>query len=183
MKDIGGIDQRIGGEGRDPIDFGADGVILFDLPQKQIEVTVTREQYNSVGRFGGLQDVDGNTDIPIPFGGAVAALDIGFELNLKANVPQGILKFTLIIIVPRNRIGAGCHNLTLSADALPKFAVIKLAAIGLAGGVVDVLHIHKNRDFFHSEFHASDIFISEKLDATLAHFAGWTAYSAFGLHY
>ena len=43
-----------------------------------------------------------------------------------------------------------CRNdFPFSTYSLPEFPVIKLAAIGVTGGVVNILHIDKNGDIFH----------------------------------
>ena len=49
-----------------------------------------------------------------------------------------------------NGISGRGNNLAFGADALPEFPVVKLATVRLAGRVVDVLHIDKNSNGFHS---------------------------------
>ena len=61
---------------------------------------------------------------------------------------QRVLELALLIVGAVNRIGGGLHNITLMLQLLPEAAVIKLPAVGLAAGVIDVLHIDKYSDFF-----------------------------------
>jgi hypothetical protein len=64
-------------------------------------------------------------------------------------VLEGILEFQLLVVAAMRCIGSCGNDLACSAQLLPEFAVVELAAIGLAGGVVDVLHIGKNSNPVH----------------------------------
>jgi len=75
-------------------------------------------------------------------------LNIGFESYCEADLLERILEFALIVVVTLNGIRGGRHTLTLRTEVLPKFSVIKLATIGLARGVINVLYIDKNGNFF-----------------------------------
>ena len=75
--------------------------------------------------------------------------EVGFELYREADVFEGILELELLVIISLDGIGGGRNDLPFSTDSLPEFPVIKLAAIGITGGVVNVLHIGKNCDFIH----------------------------------
>ncbi len=63
-------------------------------------------------------------------------------------MPEGILKLQLLFITAIDSIGDGGYDQPLVFDFLPEFAVIKLASIGMARGVIDILNINKNRNFF-----------------------------------
>ena len=84
--DAGGIDERVGGQRGHAVDFGADPVVPSDLVQQQVEVSVTGQQYDGIDAWCDFQHIDGNADVPVTLGGAVAALDIGLEFYREANV-------------------------------------------------------------------------------------------------
>lgn len=151
MEDGGGFNEVIGGERRYAIDFRTHTIVFFDFFQQQAEIAVTRQQYDGVNIFRQGHDINGYTHVPIAFGGAVAALDIGFEFYRKADLLEGILKFELFFIAPMNGIGNRRNNLAFRADTLPELLVVKLAAISFASRVINVLHIGKERDFFHKD--------------------------------
>ena len=150
MIDAGGIDKRVGCECRYAIDFSTDGIILFDFFHQQVEVSISRQQHNGINVFCRVHHINGNANVPVALGGAITPLNIGFELYREADVFEGILEFELLVIISMDGIG-GCRNdLPFSADSLPEFSIIKLATIGVTGGVVNVLHIGKNCDFLHN---------------------------------
>ena len=114
------------------------------------EVAIAGEQYHGVDLLRQLHNVNRNAHVPVALGGSVTALDVGFEFDAEADLLERILEFQLFVEAAMNGIGGCGNNLAFGADALPEFPVVELATIGLAGRVVDVLHIDKNSDGFHS---------------------------------
>jgi len=64
---------------------------------------------------------------------------------------ESILEFELVLVTAMNGIRGGRNNLAFRTYSLPKLPVIKLATIGLASGVINVLYIDKNGNFFHKK--------------------------------
>lgn len=62
---------------------------------------------------------------------------------------KGVLKFDLLVVVAGDGVGGGADDLALITDTVLEFAVVKLAPVGLSSGVVDVLHVDEEGDFFH----------------------------------
>ncbi|CRZ83110.1 Uncharacterised protein [Vibrio cholerae] len=60
-----------------------------------------------------------------------------------------MMKLPLLRIFTGNRIGIGFHYRAILRHLRPKLIVIKVPAILLAAGVIHVLYIHQNGNFFH----------------------------------
>jgi hypothetical protein len=63
---------------------------------------------------------------------------------------EGVLEFDLFVVAALCCIRGSRNDLAPGADALPESAVIELATIGLAGGVINILDIDKNGNSFHN---------------------------------
>ena len=77
------------------------------------------------------------------------------------------LKLVLLLITCVNSISISHDDIALMADMLPKAAVIKLAGVGLSSGVVNVLHINKNSNFFQSRSLVNSICTNDNTFKTL----------------
>lgn len=149
MKCAGSVDQRTGGKRRYAIDFSPNVIVFYDFFQQQVKISITGQQYHNVHVFCRVHDVNSDANVPIALGGAVAALYIGFEFDGKADLLEGVLKFVLFVVVSFDGVRGRADDISLRTDAFPEFPVVKLTAIGLSGGVINVLYVDKNRNFFH----------------------------------
>lgn len=119
------------------------------LAQQQVEIAIAGRQHDDVGTGGGFDHIQGDAHIPVAFGGAVAALDVRLQLHLKTNGAQDILELFLLFVAAPDSVGTRLHHLPPGSRLRPKTVVVKAAPVGVAGGVVDVLHIHKQADPLH----------------------------------
>ncbi|EJT85254.1 hypothetical protein PPS11_11626 [Pseudomonas putida S11] len=101
-----------------------------------------------VDAAGSVDHIQGNAHIPVTFGRAIAALDEGLEAHIETEVAQDLLELLLLAVATVDGIGHGLDNLTFAADIGPQGGVVEMAAVGLAHGVVEVLHIGEQRDRF-----------------------------------
>jgi hypothetical protein len=66
-------------------------------------------------------------------------------------MPQRILKLLLAIVATVGGVRGGLANLAQLANGFPQLSVIKLAAISLPSGVINILNVGKKGNFFHKE--------------------------------
>jgi len=67
---------------------------------------------------------------------------------LPASKIQWSLGFELLFIATTDGIGDCRNNNSFRTDSLSKFPVIKLVVIGLARGLINVLYVGKNSNYF-----------------------------------
>ena len=91
-----GLDEGVGGEAGHAVDLGPGPEALLDAAHEEVEIPIAGEQDQGLHLGRDLQDIDGDADIPVALGGAVAALDVGLELDLEADVAQGLLELLLL---------------------------------------------------------------------------------------
>ncbi|AJR08262.1 putative beta-lactamase HcpA [Photobacterium gaetbulicola Gung47] len=141
--------QRGCRQARDTVDLNVNAIFALDLINQEVKVSITRQQNDPVDIRCMLHNVQGDPDIPITLRGAITALDKGFEFDVKADTSKDILELALFFVTTMNGIGISRDNLSALGGFGPKGIVIKVTTIGVFDGVVDVLHIDKNSDFFH----------------------------------
>ena len=117
-----------------------------DLLQQQIEVAVTGQQHHFVHPWRGIQYVDGDADIPVTLGRAVGTLDVGLQLHRETEVAQNLLELLLTRVAAVDGVGIGLDDAPAASDVCPQGGVVEMAAVGLAHGVVEVLHIGEDSD-------------------------------------
>lgn len=86
--------------------------------------------------------------MPVRLGGAAGALEHRLEFHLKTYGPQIFLEWHLLFIPSVHGLGPCAHQFTPFGSLGPKCAGVKTALLDLPAGVVDLLHIDKDTDFF-----------------------------------
>ncbi|MNT13787.1 hypothetical protein D3C72_1487680 [compost metagenome] len=76
-------------------------------------------------------------------------MNVRFEFDRETEVTQDLLKLLLLAVTAIDGIGHRLDNLPMLADVSPERGIIEMTAIGLAHGVVEVLHVGEYRDLLH----------------------------------
>ena len=129
------------------IDGRSTAVVCFNF-RWQLELGFRHGQDQGVALLCCFVGVESNTHIPVGLGGAIHAVEYRLQFYLKANGPQDVLELHLLFIAAVRSVGPGPHQFTLLGGLSPKLVVVKASFIGLSAGVVNVLHIDKDADFF-----------------------------------
>jgi len=81
----------------------------------------------------GFYDVKCDPDVPAALGGAVTALDTGFQLYGEADALQDVLEFELPVVTAVRGAGDCGNDLASRGQLLPELPVVELVPTGLAG--------------------------------------------------
>ncbi len=131
------------------IDFHVHIVRFAELSDDEVEITVARCQYRDIDFACTFDHVERDPDVPVTFGRTISSLNKGFQLHLKADGLQDLLKLPLLRVTAINRIRKRADEFSAAGDLIPKRLIIKVAAVRFSDRVVDVLNIHEDRDFVH----------------------------------
>ena len=97
--------------------------------------------------FGGhSHHVHGNAKFPFGLPGTVGTFDDGALAHLKAAVTKVVQEGNLVQAIAVNDISDGTHQAAVANAKTEHFGVGQVVAVSLLGGVVHVLHIHKDGD-------------------------------------
>lgn len=75
-------------------------------------------------------------------------LDVGFQFYCEIEVVQNLLKLLLMWVVVVDGVGIGFDDVFVVSDVCLQGGVVEMVVVGLVYGVVEVLYIGEDSDFF-----------------------------------
>ena len=120
-----------------------------ELRDDEVEVAIAGRQHGHVDILCELDHVEGDAHVPVTLRGAIASLNEGLELHLEADGLKDLLEPDLLLVPEIDSVGEGSDDLSSSGDLIPEYLVIEMTSVALLHRVVDVLHVHEDRDSIH----------------------------------
>jgi hypothetical protein len=120
-----------------------------ELPDDEVEVAIAGRQHGHVDLLCELDHVEGDAHVPVTLRGAIASLNEGLELHLEADGLEDLLEPDLLPVPAIDSVGEGPDDLSSRGDLIPERLVVEMTSVALLHRVVDVLHVHEDRDSIH----------------------------------